>query len=109
MNKEILESYEERYHLVMERISEIPSESALTGNIKMYFDTVAGFMLDIRDLLEIVSSGKLDSYTLEEHKTLQDKYYGPMKKENYEKSFLNPTYAVSELAEYGGIDRKSVV
>lgn len=103
MNKEVWDSYQERYDLVMDRIAEIPSEEILTGNVKAYFDIVANYMLDIRDLLDTVSTGKLDQFTLEEHQALQDKYYGPMKKENYEESFLNPAYAVSELGEYGGI------
>lgn len=101
--KEMHVEYQERYELVMERMAEIARENALEGSVKTYFQIVSRFLLDVQELLEKKETGVLDSLSLEEHQALQDQYYGPLKMEAYENSYLNPAYAVKELGEYGGI------
>lgn len=87
----------ERYELSLERIREIKNEELLKGAFGDYFCQVAAF---IDFAIEHIS--EKPAQTLEEKAALNKKLYEEVLPVNYEKSFLNPEWAVSQLGDgYG--------
>lgn len=98
------EEYEERFELMKERVSEISSDAGFPAHFNEYFMEVAGFIRDAIELFEQVEDGTVAKADLKQLQEIQRRFYGPLKKENYEQSFLNPAYAVGQLGkELGGI------
>lgn len=96
------EEYLERYELIMEKIHEIAEKPEMEGAYNDYFGEVAQFLVFCDEILQKALAGRLDQLSKEEGKELIERIYGEMAKENYEKSFVNPAYAVKIFGkEYG--------
>ena len=94
----------ERFELVTERIDEIPSESELPDKLQAYFNTVAAFTQDVRVVLQKAIAEELMERSLQECETDAKRIFERFMPSNYEESFLNPAYAVSQLGqELGGL------
>lgn len=82
------ELYAERLELVEERIEQIVREPAIEPAFADYFRSVAQCINTIKNHSE--------------DKEFNDLFYSQFDKENYEKSYANPAYAVKVLGdEYG--------
>ena len=94
----------ERFELVTERIDEIPSESELPDKLQAYFNTVAAFTQDVRVVLQKAIAEELMERSLQECEADAKRIFERFMPSNYEESFLNPAYAVSQLGqELGGL------
>ena len=93
---------QERLILAVERLRQIEKESTVPQPYLDYFQKTASFMNEMWKLAQDISEDKLSSLTLEEWKNLNQKLYSDILPENYEKSYGNPDYAVSQLGEVHG-------
>ena len=102
MTIEEKELLEERYQLSMERITMIRLEDTIKEPFRDYFYQMAGFLLQIKELMEKKQSGELKQFSFEEYQTYNTQLYYDILPEQYSKSYANPTYAVQKLGkEYG--------
>ncbi len=92
----------ERFELSMERIAVIYNEEIVKKPYLDYFKKVSEFLLQIKEIVEIVSKDELKTLSLEELKQLNHNLYEDILEENYNKSYANPTYAVAELGKKYG-------
>ncbi|MGN0290336.1 MAG: aminopeptidase [Lachnospiraceae bacterium] len=99
-----LEIQKERHDLVMERIVQIEKEESVPKKYRDYFVKTAEFLRKIDETLKMAEDGSLDTEPLEEAKKRNEGFYQDILEENYETSYANPAYAVSQLGEeFGGI------
>ena len=98
--KEENENIKERYDLAMERIGRIPHECSVEPEFRDYFIKVSEYILFIKELSDMVMSGKFDSLTMDEYKEINEKIYKDISISAYDKSYANPAYACRKL---GGI------
>ncbi len=101
-NQLIREEYEERLDLVSGRLAEIQASPELEGELGKYFAELSGLLLLEKEIVCLALSGELEKKSAEELKALHDDIYGRAKKEHYENSFLNHSYAVETLGEEKG-------
>ena len=69
MTIEEKELLEERYQLSMERITMIRLEDTIKEPFRDYFYQMAGFLLQIKELMEKKQSGELKQFSFEEYQT----------------------------------------
>jgi len=102
--RESNELAEERFELVMERITSIAEMTDVPEKYDSYFKKTAHFLLDVADILKRKEAGRLTARNIEECKCDNERMYRDVMPENYATSFANPTYACAELgSEYGQI------
>ena len=89
----------ERYDLTIERIRSIVLEKTVAPAYQDYFQKVSRFLVDIDAILNRISSKKVEDCTLEELQNENENIYQDVLGDNYEKSYANPSYAVSVLGE----------
>ena len=89
----------ERYALSMERIRRILEEETVSEPFRAYFQDAAGFLLAVSELREVIMSGAFKGLKTEEKKAWNERLYGGILPGNYEKSYVNPTYAAKMLGE----------
>ncbi|MFP3156035.1 aminopeptidase [Lachnospiraceae bacterium ZAX-1] len=104
--REFYQPYEEdvaeRFELVMERIVSIQSECTTPKPYCTYFQSMAKFIIQIKQLEEEIASGAFHKKTLEECKLCNHRLYADLKPENYGASYANPDYAREAFGEdYG--------
>lgn len=98
------EEYEERYQLMIERIAEISVDAGFPAPYNAYFVEVATYIRDAMVLLEQAGQGFLGNASLEECQSRQERFFGRLEASRYQKSFLNPSYAVKTLGQdLGGL------
>lgn len=93
----------ERYALSMDRIKEIQSDCGL-DNVPAadYFTRTAGFILEMKALLETVKEGRLKTDGIKELQQMNASLYRDILGAAYDKSYANPTYACARLGtDYG--------
>ena len=93
---------QERYSLAMERIEGILKEETVSAPFCIYFQTVAQFLLETKELREKLAPEKAEAYTLEEWQQINHEMYADILPDHYEQSFGNPKYAVETLGEVFG-------
>ncbi len=94
----------ERFELVTERIASIKDDHDLPEQLQNYFNSVADFIMTVQPVLTKAISGDLINRSLEECVFDHSRIFSIYSNENYENSFLCPTYAVAQLGnELGGI------
>ncbi len=93
---------EERYELVIERIRSIAGENVLPEKEQAYFSSVAEFICIVADLFEDIKSGEIKNHTIEKHHSINEKMYSDILEKNYETSFANPAYAVTQFGRSQG-------
>lgn len=102
MNEEEFRIVTERYQLVTGRIEEMAEEAGLKEAFRDYFQRMARFALKVADTYEFAGSGEYEGASLQRLRKLNHELYEPALQDHYEKSFLNPAYAVRLLGEdYG--------
>lgn len=95
---------DERYQIAIDRIREIKTEKLVEEQYIPYFQMVSEFILKLDCVYQEIKENKLEKYTIEQFQRLNDELYNDIYKENYDKSFANPTYAVKHLGEdYGQV------
>lgn len=92
----------ERYELAMDRVKEIVEEQTVQPNYRAYFKSVASFIIMIKELVDMVEKDELKDKSLSELQTINHNLYEDINGENYEKSYANPTFAVTQLGEKYG-------
>ena len=92
----------ERYELMTERISQIPSEQSVPEKYRDYFRETAEFLGHAGRILQQKQEGKLEDRTLEECRRDQNVLYRHILPEHYETSYANPAYACEKLGEEAG-------
>lgn len=95
---------DERYQIAIDRIKEIKTEEVVDKQYIKYFCTVSQFILKLDKLNKDIKSNKLTDDTLEQLQSQNIELYQDIYPEKYEKSFVNPSYAVNFLGqEFGQI------
>lgn len=95
---------EERYELAIDRIREIKAEQTVDEKFRSYFQKMADFVIMIDELKESLADGAYKTAELSELERWNERLYYDILPAQYEKSYANPSYAVSELGkEYGAV------
>ncbi|MGN0351003.1 MAG: aminopeptidase [Roseburia sp.] len=102
LRKEANESVAERYELVLERIAEIEKEGTVAEPYRSYFKKVAGVLLQIAEVLKEEADGTLLTRSMEACVARDQSLNEDVLEDNYESSYLNPTFAVEKLGEEFG-------
>ena len=93
----------ERFELATERIEQIKDDKDLPEQLQAFFIEAAEFVMKVLPIMNQAINGTVGDRTLEECQADNDRIFSIYEKEKYEKSFLNPTYAVEKLGkELGG-------
>ncbi|GHU43861.1 hypothetical protein FACS1894111_10170 [Clostridia bacterium] len=102
MNDNNNEELEERYALVMERITQIPGEQTVQTPFRSYFTKAAEFLLQLKNRRIQLLDGSFFSLSLAGLEEANSAIYEDIKPEQYEASYANPAYAVEVFGEdYG--------
>ncbi len=99
--KDANDEIRERYDLSMERVETILKEQAVKEPHKDYFNKVAAFILQIRELVTLAGTDKLSRMPFEELKKLNYELYEDIIPENYGNSYSNPVFATEKLGKTG--------
>ena len=95
---------EERLELSIQRIREIENQNEVSEEYQDYFNQVSRFLILIFETYQKSLVKELFLTTLEEKQKINQELYRELIQENYESSYLNPTYAVKKLGQdYGQI------
>ena len=97
--KEENEKMKERYELAMNRVTDILKEDTVKAPYNDYFKKVSSFILQIKDLVEMVQCGELKKKSLKELQALNESLYKDITLDNYNKSYANPEFTVKTLGE----------
>ncbi|MBR1571241.1 MAG: aminopeptidase [Lachnospiraceae bacterium] len=97
--EEMINEYDERYQLMLDRVTDISQENILPEPYGRYFAEVATFIRDVMEVYEQASQRLLVNDCDNKCKKYHDKFFGRLMTENYEDSFLNPTYSVSVMGK----------
>ncbi|MBE5916964.1 MAG: leucyl aminopeptidase [Pseudobutyrivibrio ruminis] len=89
----------ERFELATERIEQIKDDKDLPEQLQAFFIEAAEFVMKVLPIMNQAIKGTVGDRTLEECQADNDRIFSIYEKEKYEKSFLNPTYAVDKLGE----------
>ena len=92
----------ERLELSIDRIKEIRSEKKLQQEYQDYFEKVAEFLLQIEENRQWILAGNLQTASMEELETKNNKLYEDILSDNYVTSYANPQYAVSVFGKEMG-------
>ncbi len=94
---------EERFILATEKIDEILTAAKHDEAFDDYFHAVAQYIKDVTGALNGIK-GALDTSDISFLKKCNDTFYDELLPAHYEKSYLNPEYAVEKLGkEYGAL------
>ena len=101
--KENNENLKERYEIVSERIRTISNmkeaEVSIEEKYASFFVKISKFLVKLQDVLEKEKSGELLTLSAEDGKALNDSLFDEIKKENYDFSFANPSFAVKTFGK----------
>lgn len=101
--KENNENLKERYEIVSERIRTISNmkeaEVSIEEKYASFFVKISKFLVKLQDVLEKEKSGELLTLSAEDGKALNDILFDEIKKENYDFSFANPSFAVKTFGK----------
>lgn len=92
----------ERFGLAMERIGLLQEEQKGRDGVHDFFFRTAQFICDMAKLKQLLESGEIYK-DLELLSQWNQKIYADITGDAYEKSYANPSYAVSQLGEEGKI------
>ncbi|MBQ1604276.1 MAG: hypothetical protein II091_00915, partial [Lachnospiraceae bacterium] len=82
--EEMINEYEERYQLMLDRITDISQENILPEPYGRYFGEVAKFVRDVMEVYELASQRLLVNDCDKNCKKYHDKLFGRLLPENYE-------------------------
>ena len=92
----------ERYELAKDRVGEIVTEAFAEKEYETYFHTVVAFVRQMCEEYEWIEAGNLKTASMEELQARNKALYAEVLPENYEKSFLDPAFAVEKFGEEMG-------
>lgn len=92
----------ERYELSMERILNFRKENTVKSPYLEYFRKISSFIGVCREVMDAVQDGSIADWSKEKWVDYNQKLYGDLIGDAYEKSYANPSYAVSALGEDHG-------
>ena len=96
------DTMEERYALAMERIEEMMQEQTVPAPFDSYFRSVAGFLIQMKQVREHLILGEAENFTLEQWQQMNHRMYEDILPGNYDNSYGNPVFAVEALGETHG-------
>ncbi len=95
---------EERLELSIQRIKQIGNQSEVAKDYQDFFNQVSSFLILIYETYQKSLSRELFEASLEEKKRINQNLYQELQEENYQKSYLNPSYSVEKLGQnYGQV------
>lgn len=89
----------ERYELALERIKMIREEHTVSAELQDYFIQVANVVEAATEYLDF----DYRQYSMEELEAGNQRLYGELQAEAYEKSYANPQYAEKQLGDNGKV------
>lgn len=96
------EFVKERYDLTLERLRNILHENTTAERYRLYFQSMAEFLLHLADIREKVENRVWEQISPEELKSENEMLYQDLIPENYRQSYANPEYAVAGLGKTFG-------
>ena len=96
------ENAQERYLLVTDRLKDIPAENTVPELYRDYFHKEADFLLYLDEILRKKEEGSLDEESMEECRQRNERLYGDLRPENYERCYGNPAYAAEKFGTEAG-------
>lgn len=93
---------DEVYELSLERLNQMLEEETVEEPFRAYFREMASFALKLTEISGKISDGSWHGLRLEEMQQWNHALYADILPEHYDKSYANPTYAVSVLGEEFG-------
>lgn len=100
--RELNEEIKERFQLISERVEAIKNDTTVSEPFKDYFMKAADYISFVNSVLNLVDNGEYKNLSMDELKKINDRNYNEIRPENYETSYVNPTYAVKTLGEEYG-------
>ncbi len=97
--KEDNEAIRERYELALERIKMIREEHTVSAELQDYFIQAANVVEAATEYLDF----DYRRYSMEELEAGNQRLYGELQAEAYEKSYANPQYAEKQLGDSGKV------
>ncbi len=97
--KEDNEAIRERYELALERIRMIREEHTVSAELQDYFIQAANVVEAATEYLDF----DYRQYSMEELEAGNQRLYGELQAEAYEKSYANPQYAEKQLGDSGKV------
>ena len=97
--KEDNEAIRERYELALERIKMIREEHTVLAELQDYFIQAANVVETATEYLDF----DYRQYSMEELEAGNQRLYGELQTEAYEKSYANPQYAEKQLGDSGKV------
>lgn len=97
--KEDNEAIRERYELALERIKMIREEHTVSAELQDYFIQAANVVEAATEYLDF----DYRQYSMEELEAGNQRLYGELQAEAYEKSYANPQYAEKQLGDNGKV------
>lgn len=97
--KEDNEAIRERYELALERIKMIREEHTVSAELQDYFMQAANVVEAATEYLDF----DYRQYSMEELEAGNQRLYGELQAEAYEKSYANPQYAEKQLGDNGKV------
>ena len=97
--KEDNEAIRERYELALERIKMIREEHTVSAEFQDYFIQAANVVEAATEYLDF----DYRQYSMEELEAGNQRLYGELQAEAYEKSYANPQYAEKQLGDNGKV------
>ena len=94
------EAVKERMLLSLERIEELVKQNDAPAPYRDYFETVAKFILYMKEVKELVESGKLYELSLEELQKINHAMYEDILPSNYDNSYANPLFFIHRDTRY---------
>ena len=96
------EAVRERMELSLERIEELVKENDAPAPYKDYFEKTAKFILYMKEIKELVETGKLYELSLDKLQNINHAMYEDILPSHYDSSYANPAYSVKHLGEIYG-------
>jgi len=93
---------QERYDLVVDRITRIPSDHQIPERYRDYFEKMSVFLLKTTEIYDKKQDGSLVGRTMEQCQADQEELYRQIRPEYYQTGYANPAYAVSRFGEEAG-------
>lgn len=103
LDKDYSDFLMERHELAADRIVEILDNSNVEARFNDYFRCVAHFLVLSNRILMSTKDGEFYGFEIKTKAVIADNVFRDLNEESYSKSYLNPSYAVSTLGEYGQI------
>jgi hypothetical protein len=97
--QEMRDVYDERFHLMMERVAEISVDAEMPAPFRAYFQEVATLLRQAMETYVRADQHLLINDSLEECRQREQRFYDRLEPDKYRTGFLNPAYAVKMMGK----------